>query len=115
MKLTTNLLIIVCFLFFGLQHTLGQCDGTNDIIQNSTNSEVSTSSIQNVGMGNSFTATCSGTLEGVSFWTSRTSSGTIGGISVTIELYRNPFSSGRVLLSSVTTDTPFQNPGAVER
>ncbi|WP_299891005.1 BspA family leucine-rich repeat surface protein [uncultured Lacinutrix sp.] len=114
MKLTTNILIIVSFLFFGLQHTLGQCDGTSDIIQNSRNLELTTTTNINVGMGNSFTATCSGVIEGVSFWTYNVP-GNIGQTSVTIELYRNPFSNSRVLMSSVTTDISFQSEGSVER
>lgn len=114
MKLTTNILIIVSFLFFGLQHTLGQCDGTSDIIQNSRNLELTTTTNINVGMGNSFTATCSGVIEGVSFWTYNVP-GNIGQTSVTIELYRNPFSSSRVLMSSVTTDISFQSEGSIER
>ena len=114
MKLKTNLLLFITFTFFNYNFINAQCDGTNDIIQNSRNLELSTTTSINVGMGNSFTATCSGVIEGVSFWTYRVP-GTIGQTSVTIELYRNPFSSSRVLMSTYTTDISFQNEGSLER
>ncbi len=103
----TLLPTLVLFVCFSLWNSNAQCDADNDVIQNTSNSNLSFNSGNNQ-FGNSFAPTCSGKIESVSFWT-REAPGTIGGISMTVELFRNPFGSNPVLLASVTREIPFGN------
>ncbi|MEM6685446.1 MAG: HYR domain-containing protein [Bacteroidota bacterium] len=109
MKLTTNICTAIVCIFFGLQLTQAQCDGNNDIIQSDGGRNYILNTANGfLSIGNSFTATCSGLIDGISFWTGEIP-GTIGGVSITVELYRNPFSNSRVLLASKTNDISFSN------
>ncbi len=102
------LVLSMVALFFSTQYGNAQCDATNDIIQNTGGTSFGYSDFY-FAFGNSFTPTCSGKLEGISFWTSNVTGGSIGGVSITVQLYRNPFSDSRVLISSETTDVPFSS------
>ena len=86
-----------------------QCDATNDIEQSSTsNWYVITPQIDNVGQ--TFTLTCSSTIEGVTLTTQKVSDDTFGEVSVKVELYSDPLdSSTRTLITSQTQDIPFHS------
>lgn len=99
-------LIALCIPLFGVVNTNAQCDGNSDIIQDDHNVHLSGSVFPLVG--NTFTATCSGKIKGVSFWTHRVP-GTIGETSVTVELWSKPLSSARTNIKSRTLDIPFSN------
>ncbi|MCD2259449.1 BspA family leucine-rich repeat surface protein [Psychroserpens luteolus] len=98
-------LVLLCVFFFWSTNIIAQCDGTNDIIQDDFDNDLPSFLLP---AGNSFTATCSGKIEGISFWTRRVTGGTIGGVSVTLELWSQPLSSStRTLINSQTLDLPF--------
>ena len=100
-------LLLLCVFFLWSTSITAQCDETNDVIQNTSNTNVSFTPGNNQ-FGNTFTPTCSGKIEGISFWT-REAPGSIGGISMTVELYSNPLGNNPVLLASQTRDIPFDN------
>ena len=107
MKAKTPLVLIFAICCLWQTSTNAQCDVTSDVIQNTSNTNVSFGAGGDT-YGNTFTPTCSGKIEGISFWT-REASGSIGGISMTVELYRNPLGNNPVLLASQTGDIPFDN------
>ncbi|GGG03858.1 hypothetical protein GCM10011344_00240 [Dokdonia pacifica] len=107
MKTIKTIILFLSFYCIFQTNSYAQCDSTSDVIQNTSNTNVDWGAGGNT-YGNTFTPTCSGKIEGVSFWT-REASGTIGGISMTVELYRNPLSNNPILLASQTQDIPFDN------
>lgn len=105
MKTSISIIFITLFLLSSVGKSYAQCDGTNDIIQDDFDNELPSFLLP---AGNTFTATCSGNIEGVSFWTRRVTGGSIGGVSVTLELWSQPLSSStRTLINSQTLDLPF--------
>ncbi|MEO1030190.1 MAG: BspA family leucine-rich repeat surface protein [Bacteroidota bacterium] len=86
-----------------------QCDVTDDILQPISTGFYSMSPTAPNNVGQTFTPTCGSTLEGVSFWTDAVLGGTIGGVSVTAELWKDPLVSSRTLITSQTLDLPFSS------
>ncbi|RNC85008.1 MAG: HYR domain-containing protein [Winogradskyella sp.] len=107
MKINTPLVLV--FILFSLWQTptKAQCDSTNDIIQSVGPSFYAMNSSRPDNVGQTFTPSCSSTIEGVSFWTDGVLGGTIGGVSVTAELWRFPSLNSRTLIASETRDIPF--------
>ncbi|MCL6294523.1 BspA family leucine-rich repeat surface protein [Jejuia spongiicola] len=96
MKAKTPLITLVLFiLFFSLQSVKAQCGPVHDIVQSGANDRDEVIDI----MGNSFIATCDGEIEGFSFWTHEVLQGQND---VTVEMYKNPFSTNRELLATGT-------------
>ncbi|MEP0263022.1 lectin-like protein, partial [Dokdonia sp.] len=99
--------IILCSFNFSLN---AQCDANSDFVQFSTTNwydiDVPNDNRPD-NAGQTFIATCSGPIRGVTLGTDNVSGGNIGGASMTAQLWRNPFSNGRVLMTSQTQDLPF--------
>ena len=102
----TSFCVVFALTFFPGVKLQAQCDSTNDIIQNSGNSSFFLEGGTFTALGNTFTPTCSGKLEGISVWIEEVEGPTIGsGASALIEVYSNPVDSdSRKLIGRVTKD-----------
>ncbi|MEP0262672.1 hypothetical protein [Dokdonia sp.] len=87
-----------------------QCDANNDFIQwgdsNWYDIDIPNDNRPD-NAGQTFIATCTGPIRGTTLVTDNVRGGNIGGVSMTAELWRNPFSSSRVLMASQTQDINF--------
>ncbi|MGH1387804.1 BspA family leucine-rich repeat surface protein [Kordia sp.] len=86
------LVLLLSFFLFSIQQVKAQCGPVHDIVQSGANDRDEVIDI----MGNSFIATCDGEIEGFSFWTHEVLQGQND---VTVEMYKNPFSTNRELLA----------------
>ena len=110
MKAKDTILILFAICCLWQTNSNAQCDANSDFVQFSTTNWYDID-IPNDNRpdnaGQTFFATCSGPIRGVTLGTDNVSGGNIGGASMTAQLWRNPFSNGRVLMTSQTQDIPF--------
>ncbi|MEP1486867.1 MAG: lectin-like protein [Algibacter sp.] len=110
MKAKFPLILILAIFSLWQTNSNAQCDANNDFVQwgdsNWYDIDIPNDSRPD-NVGQTFIATCTGPIRGTTLVTDNVRGGNIGGVSMTAELWLNPFSSSRVLMASQTQDINF--------
>ena len=110
MKLKYPLILVFAIFSLWQTNSNAQCDANNDFVQwgdsNWYDIDIPNDNRPD-NVGQTFIATCTGPIRGTTLVTDNVRGGSIGGVSMTAELWLNPFSSSRVLMASQTQDINF--------
>ncbi|EDP71749.1 hypothetical protein FBALC1_04657 [Flavobacteriales bacterium ALC-1] len=116
MKTKSPLILVLAIFSLWQTNTYAQCDVNNNFYQatktNHYRADNTTSTIPFTSVGQTFIATCSGPVEGVTLFTDHVETNN-GDASVRAEIWQNPSSTNRVRIGSQTRNippAPFNNP-----